>query len=88
MDGKAHVAYTPHQDIPLEGCPRITEEEFQSLAEKGREIAKARKEFYVVQNEILARYGRKSIEENWEDGQPKKTNGIVGHNLLTFDCVY
>lgn len=84
------MAYTPAKikDDPIEGCPRITEEEFTSLKEAGEAISKAKSNFARINDNILTRYGRKQIEEIGENGTIKAFSMIQGHNIITCQGIY
>lgn len=84
------MAYVPFQDTdePVEGCPRITEEEFLSLKEAGEMISTARREFARLNDNILNKYGKKQIEEIREDRTVKSISMIQGHNIITMTPIY
>ena len=84
------MPYTPAKliDEPIDGVPRITEEEFQELASLGESMSSAKKKFHDFYEEILTRYGRTRTAERWHDGLPKTIWNIQGHNIVKADVIY
>ena len=77
----------PYEDVPKEGVPRITEEEFLSLKEAGEAISKARSEFARRLNNILNRYGKTQIEVDKSGKFSFIVNEIRGHNIERMECI-
>jgi hypothetical protein len=84
------MTYTPAQfmDEPIDGCPRITEEEFQRLKVAGEAAGQARDHYKAIYKEILNRYKDPDVEERYSDGAPKLYWHIEGHNIKKLMAIY
>ena len=85
------MAYTPYipKDDPIEGCPRITEEEYLELKTLSDEATEARKPYDSAveacrrkHNEILSRYGKRTVDTMTVGGYPGAGWMISGHNVV------
>ena len=76
----------PYEDVPKEGVPRITEEEFQIILDAKIKMAEATNTYRRLHSEILKRYAPPVVLN--ENGSPSECYYVEGHNVEHAVCVY
>ena len=82
--------YTPYvyEDVPKEGVPRITDEEFSELSDAAFAKRRAEDVLYKIKTRILQKYGKREYENVGVDGLPETYWSIQGHNVEKMTVVY
>jgi hypothetical protein len=82
--------YTPYfyEDVPRDGVPRITNEEYAALLAGSKAAREAKDAWEKLNCDILRRYGKPRQEDFDDDGLPATFWSIKGHNIEKMTVVY
>ena len=82
--------YTPYvyEDVPRDGIPRITDEEYASLLTAAKAVRESKDAWEKLNCDILSRYGKPRREDFDDDGLPSTFWSIKGHNIEKMSVIY
>jgi len=76
----------PYEDVPKEGIPRITEEEFEAIQDAGRKMGEATNFYRKMHSSIVSKYSNPVACNS--DGAPTEVYILRGHNVEHATCIY